>query len=105
MADANEVRIVAANITQMKGSDAQVRALNTLAGQSLQDRDSIHALAKLFPVAKSVDVQRAIAGVLIRSDYQSLPRPELAQSLRKTRLKSLDGEDMIDALIRRLQAP
>jgi len=105
LADADEVRLVAANITQMSASDAQVRALNTLAGQSLNDRESLQALARLFPVAKSVDVQRAIAGVLIRSDYQALPRPELAQALRQSRLKSPDGEDMIDALIRRLQVP
>ncbi len=105
LADVEEVRAVAASITKMSASEAQVRALNTLAGQSLQDRESIQALARLFPVAKSVDVQRAIAGVLIRSDYQSLPRPELAQALQKSRLKSPDGADMIDALIRRLQAP
>lgn len=105
LADANEMRIVATGITRMNGSEAQVRALNTLAGQPLKDRESLQELARLFPVAKTVDVQRAIAGVLIRSDYQSLSRPELALALRKTRLKSPDGEDMIDALIRRLQIP
>ncbi len=104
LADAGEMRMVAAGITKMKGSDAQVRALNTLAGQPLKDRESLQELAQLFSRAKTVDVQRAIAGVLIRSDYQSLPRPELALALRKSRLKSPDGEDMIDALIRRLQA-
>jgi hypothetical protein len=105
LADVNEMRIVATGITRMNGSDAQVRALNTLAGQPLTDRESLQELARLFPRAKTVDVQRAIAGVLIRSDYQSLPRPELALALRKPRLKSPDGADMIDALIRRLQIP
>ncbi|MEO6565011.1 MAG: hypothetical protein ABIO63_03160 [Casimicrobiaceae bacterium] len=105
LADAEEVRLVARNITRMSAPDAQVRALNTLAGHALIDRDSLHALARLFPVAKTVDVQRAIAGVLIRSDYQVLPRPELAQALRQSRLKSPNGDDMIDVLIRRLQAP
>ncbi len=105
LADGNEIRMVATGITQMQGSDAQVRALNALARQPVSDRESLKALARLFPLAKTVDVQRAIAGVLIRGDYQSLPRPELALALRQSRLKSFDGEDMIDALIRRLQAP
>ena len=59
---------------------------------------------RLFPLAKTVDVQRAIAGVLIRADYRSLPRTELASSLTQTRLKSPDGADIIDVLIRQLQA-
>ncbi|MEO8754663.1 MAG: hypothetical protein ABI624_18495, partial [Casimicrobiaceae bacterium] len=105
LADADEMRIVATGITRMSGAEAQVRALNTLARQPLTDRESLHEIARLFPLAKTVGVQRAIAGVLIRSDYQSLPRPELALALRKTRLRSPDGEDMIDVLIRRLQAP
>ena len=97
--------MVATGITRMTGSDAQVRALNTLARQRLSDRESLDELTRLFPLAKSVSVQRAIAGILIRSDYQSLAKPELVRALRQYRLKSPDGEDMIDALIRRLQAP
>jgi hypothetical protein len=58
----------------------------------------------LFPVATSVNVQRAIAGVFIRSDYRSLPRQDLVRMLRQHRIKSPDGEDLIDVLIRRLQA-
>ena len=49
-------------------------------------------------------MQRAIAGILIRADYQALARSELAQALRQHRLKSPDGEDLIDVLIRRLEA-
>ena len=60
-------------------------------------------MLRLFPLARSVDVQRAIAGVLIRADYKSLARPELVVALRKSRLKSPDGGDMIDVLIRQLQ--
>jgi len=48
-------------------------------------------------------VQRAIAGIFIRSDYQHLARPEFVRVLQQTRLKSPTGADMIDALIRRLQ--
>jgi glyoxylate carboligase len=52
------------------------------------------------PLAKSVNVQRAIAGILIRADYQSIAKPKLVQTLREHRLKSPDGEDSIDILIR-----
>ena len=104
LADAKELRVVATGITRMNGSDAQVRALDTLASHRLSDRESLEELARLFPLAKSVNVQRAIAGILIRSDYQSLARPELARALRQHRLKSPDGQDMIDVLIRRLEA-
>jgi hypothetical protein len=105
LADANELRIVAMGITRMNGSDAQVRALDTLARHRLSDRESLEELTGLFPRAKSVSVQRAIAGILIRSDYQAMAKPELVRTLRQHRLKSPDGEDMIDVLIRRLQVP
>ena len=54
----------------MTGPAAQVRALDTLARHRLSDRQSLDELARLFPAARSVDVQRAIAAVFIRSDYQ-----------------------------------
>jgi hypothetical protein len=104
LADADELRTVAAGITRMNGSDAQVRALNTLARQRLSDRESLDELTRLFMASKSVNVQRAIAGILIRADYSAMAKPELMQALRRHRLKSPDGEDMIDVLIRRLQA-
>jgi hypothetical protein len=89
----------------MTGSAAQVRALNVLARHRLSDREILVELARLFPVAESVDVQRAIAAVLIRSDLQELPRPEIVRVLSQSRLKSAGGDDIIDILIRRLQAP
>ncbi|HEX4522273.1 MAG TPA: hypothetical protein VH704_02025 [Casimicrobiaceae bacterium] len=102
--DVNELRDVAARIARMTESDAQVRALDTLAHYYLADRESLDQLTRLFPVATSVNVQRAIAGVFIRSDYRSLPRQDLVRMLREHRIKSPDGEDVIDVLIRRLQA-
>jgi len=105
LADAGELRGVAAGIMRMNGSDAQVRALNTLARQRFSDRESLNELAQLFAQAKSVNVQRAIAGIFIRADYPSAAKPELVQALRKHRLKSPDGQDMIDVLIRRFQGP
>jgi hypothetical protein len=103
--DANELRVVASGITRMNGSGAQVRALDTLARHRLSDRESLDELARLFPAAESVDVQRAIAAVFIRADYQSLPRTEMVRVLSQSRLKSPSGADIIDILIRRLQMP
>jgi len=39
----------------------------------------------LFPVAGSVDVQRAIAAVLIRADDQAIARPDVARLLSQYR--------------------
>ncbi len=103
--DVNEIRVVASGIAHMTGSGAQVRALETLARHRLSDRQSLDELARLFPVSRSVDVQRAIAAVFIRSDYRLLPRPEMARALSQSRLKSPGGTDIIDILIRRLQTP
>ena len=72
IADVNELRSVTMGIARMNGSYAQVRALDTLASLRLSDRQSLDELTRLFPVAKSVNVQRAIAGILIRADYQAL---------------------------------
>jgi hypothetical protein len=103
--DVNELRVVASGITHMTGSGARVRALDTLARHRLSDRQSLDELARLFPVAGSVDVQRAIAAVFIRADYQAISKPEVARVLSQHRLKSPDGDDIIDILIRRLRTP
>ena len=103
--DVDDLRVVASGIMHMTGSAAQVRALDALARHSLSDRESLDMLARLFPAAESVDVQRAIAAVFIRSDYQMLPKPEIVRVLRQSRLKSPSGDDIIDILIRRLQTP
>ena len=103
--DAGELRGVASAIARMAPSDAQVRALDTLAHQHLADAESLNELARLFPLARSVEVQRAIAGILIRSDYQVLARADLARVLREHRVTSPGSDDVIDVLIRRLQAP
>lgn len=102
--DSIELRRVATEIVGMNGSAAQVRALDTLARYQLSDRDTLATLAHLFSLAKSVNVQRAIAGVLIRSDYRTIAGPELVRVLREHRLKSPNGEDLIDVLIRHVEA-
>ena len=103
--DVDEIRLVASGIARMTESGAQVRALDTLARHRLSDRRSLDELARLFSVSRSVDVQRAIAAVFIRSDYQLLPRPEMVSLLSQSRLKSPGGADIIDILLRRLQTP
>ncbi|HSW21933.1 MAG TPA: hypothetical protein VLJ62_04130, partial [Burkholderiaceae bacterium] len=100
----DEVRAVVASVARMTAASAQVRALETLARQHLADPQSLQEIARLFPRARSLQVQRAIAGILIRSDTKMLARSELAHSLRQHRLKSPDGSDVIDMLIRLLQA-
>jgi hypothetical protein len=102
ISDVDELRALAAAIARMTGPEGQVRALDALARQYVSDAGILDELARLFPLAKSVNVQRAIAGIMIRSDYGATSRPELVHLLREHRLKSPDGQDVIDVLIRRL---
>lgn len=102
--DVEELRSLTARIARMTQPDAQVRALNALAAHPISDGASLEEMMRLFPNARTVGVQRAIAGVLIRSDFHAMDTGRLAGLLRDHRLKSTDGEDLIDVLIRRLQA-
>ena len=102
LADAGEVRDVTGAVLRMKASEAQARALETLAGYYFSDPETLEGLTRLFSLATSVDVQRAIAGVLIRADTTGIAGPALARALRAHRLKSPDGTDVIDVLLRRL---
>jgi hypothetical protein len=103
--DVVELRRVAASVARMNESDAQVHALDALARHRLSDRQALDELARAFTLAKSVGVQRAIAGVLIRADAQALATPELVRSLREHRAKAAERDDVIDVLIRRVQIP
>jgi hypothetical protein len=102
---ATEFRDVANGVARMPRSGAQLRTLDTLARQHISDRASLDELARLFPVAETVGVQRAIAGIFIRANYADLDRVALVHILTDSRLKSPDGNDLIDVLIRRLQLP
>ena len=104
IADVSELRAVAAAVARMRNAEAQVRALDTLAGHRLADRESLDVLTGMFPTTKSLEVQRAIAGILIRADYNAFAKPELVRALQQHRVKSSDGRDLIDVLIHRLQA-
>ena len=104
LAGAGEVQAIAADIAQLSGTEAQVRALETLARQRVSDPRSLREIAALFVKTRSLQVQRAVANVLLRADTQALERNDLLQSLRRYRLKSPDGQDAIDMLIRVLQS-
>ena len=104
MTEASELRAVALGIARMPGSQAQVRALDTLARHHISDRQVLDELVRLYARATSVSVQRAIAEIFIRSDLRAIAAPELAEQLRQHRLRSPEGEDLIDVLIRRLEA-
>ena len=104
LAGVNELRALTSNIGRMAAGGAQLRALDTLARQRLADPQSLQEVASLFPLARSLEAQRAIAGILIRSDYRMLSRADLARTLSQHRLKSPDGNDVIDVLIRLLRS-
>jgi len=54
--------------------------------------------------AGSGGVQLAIAGILLRSDYQTIASADLLQLLRQYRRRPSSSEDVVDVLIRRVQA-
>ncbi|MEO8506481.1 MAG: hypothetical protein ABI593_02510 [Betaproteobacteria bacterium] len=102
--DVEELRDITARVAQMNGPAAQVRALEALGRHRMSDPQSLESLTRLYRVAQTWNVQTAIAGILIRADYSSLKGPEFVRTLQEHRRKSPEGDDMIDALIRRLQA-
>jgi hypothetical protein len=102
--DVRELRVLTSGIARMNDSKAQVRALDALASQHLSDPESLEELTRLFPAAESSGVQVAIAGILIRSDSRAIATPEFVQTLRQSRLTSSNGNNLIDVLIRQLQA-
>ena len=105
LAGPEDVRDMTADIGRMTTATAtaQARALDALATSRIADRDTLDAVARLYPAAISPVVQNAIAGVLIRADYAVLDLPQLAQTLRQYRLKSRGSDDLVDALLRRLE--
>lgn len=104
LTDAAELRQVADTIARMPASDAQVRALEALGRHYLSDREILVSLTRLFSETSSWSVQAAIAGILIRADLRSIASPQLVRTLLEDRLHSPPDDDMVDALIRRLQA-
>ena len=104
ISDANELRALTAGVARMTDAKAQARALDTLAGQRITDRQSLEDLTRLYAQAGSGGVQLAIAGILVRSDYQMIASADLLQVLRQHRRKLSTSDDMVDVLIRRVQS-
>jgi len=101
----DEVRALTAEIARMTNRKAQARAVEALGRLAVSDRASLEALVRMFPTADSPAVQVAIAGVLLRADRAALADPELRQALIERRPRSANGTDIIDALLRRIDAP
>jgi hypothetical protein len=105
VADPAELRAIAQEVARMPGTAAQVRALDTLGRLHISDLEILDEMARSFAETRSVNVQRAIAEVFIRSDTKSVAKRRLVSVLREYRIKSPDrGQDLIDVLISRLQA-
>ena len=81
-----------------------MRALESLGRHYVSDREVLDMLTRLFSQTPSASVQAAIAGILIRADLRSIASPQLVRTLLEKRLPSAAGDNMIDALIRRLQS-
>jgi len=101
--DASDLRRLATGIVAMPASTAQVRALETLSRHYVSDRTVLNGVVQLFVQTPSPKVQAAVAGVLIRADRRALAAPQLLSTLVKHRHRSPPGDNMIDALIRRLE--
>jgi hypothetical protein len=100
--DVDELRDLTSRVAYTNDSAAQVRVLDTLAGQDVSDPASLEELARLFVVAQSPEVQASIASILIRSDYQAIATVAVAQELRQSSLTSPGRSGSVDILLRRL---
>ena len=103
--DAAELRQVAAAIIRMPASDAQVRALGALSRHYVADREVLDMLVRLFSETSSWPVQAAVAGILIRADRRTIAGPQLLRTVVERRRQGPPGDNMVDALVRRLQSP
>ena len=101
--DVAELRRVTQAVARMSAPEAQTRALDVLARHYVADRESVETLRHLFSSTRSLNVQNAIAGVLIRADRSSIKGADLLSTLRASRLRASPGNNMVDALIERLE--
>jgi hypothetical protein len=102
--DMAELRTLALDVSRMKSVPAQVRALDTLGRHHIADRGVIDELSRLFERTRSLDVQRAIAEVFLRTGPEVLDRDVVA-TLRAHRIKAPGARpDLIDQLLSRLSS-
>ena len=103
ISDITELRRRAQRIASMRSAPAQVRALEALGRHYVSDREILEQLVALFSATSSSAIQTAVAGILIRADLRLIASPQLVTTLQRQRRSSPPGDDVIDALIRRLQ--
>ena len=102
--EGRQLRAIAREISQASGP-AQVRAIDAIARLNISDREVLRELTQTFAQSRSVEVQRALAELFIRSDPRALPRPDLLGIVREHRIKPRGGgHDLVDTLLERLQA-
>lgn len=104
LVDPKELRAMAREVARMPESDAQILAFGVLGRLRIEDPQTVEVLAQSFALSTSIRVQRAIAEILLRSGPNALARPGLAGMLREKRVRSRDGDDLIEVVIRRLLA-
>jgi hypothetical protein len=102
IASADEFRALADAIARMDRPESQAWALEALMHHAASDPDGLASLARLFASTRSGDVQRAVAGVLVRADIPRGRAPALVEMLKAHRIGSSAGHDVIDVLLRRL---
>jgi hypothetical protein len=100
--DPAELRAIAAGIARMKAPAAQVRALDALGRLHVTDRQVLADFTRLFRQTTHLGVQRAIAEIFLRAGPGSAATPELVAVLSRHRVRSPEGQDVIDVLINRL---
>jgi hypothetical protein len=103
IADPAELRVATRAVADMAAPDAQVRALDVLARHYISDPESVDILKQLYAKTRSLAVQNAIAGALLRADRKSVAAANVLPTLREYRLKPSQGDNMVDSLIARLQ--
>lgn len=105
IADTGELRRVVSGIADMRATEAQVRALDTLARHYVSDPEVLERLVRLYAETPSASVQAAVAGVLIRADLSTVTAAALVKTLREERRPLPGNNGAVDALIKRLQSP
>jgi hypothetical protein len=105
LTDAAELQQLARRIADMPAGEAQVLALETLGRHYVSDREVLMLLAQLYARTPSVEVQNAIAGVLLRADRRPVGEAELRQVLQEHRRAQPGSGDMVDALLARIACP
>jgi hypothetical protein len=89
------LRRVALGVAKMPASAGQVRALETIARQHVADTETFEALGALYARTRSLDVQRAVAEIFLRSDRSTMPN-SVGETLRR---RQLAADPLIDQLI------